>query len=147
MADRVRSTTLILAIAACDPSAETPSSPQTRPEDARALVDAVVGRSPGPLEYHEADALGPEHAGRRVKAHGFVREGSIQRHTETGAIRFEIGTRDPPLVVRYTGVLPDQFQEKLEVIVTGELASDGRTLTSDDLVAKCPTSYENVDTP
>ena len=142
----MRRTILVLWIhvAACDEAPEAPAP--VRAEDARALVDAVRGDAPGVLEYHEADALGPEHAGRRVKAHGFVRAGSIARDPSTGAIRFAIGTQDPPLVVHYTGVLPDQFQEKLEVIVTGELAQDGRTLTSDDLVAKCPSSYEKVDT-
>ena len=140
----MRRARLALLLAACDPSPETTPSPQSRPEDARALVDAIRGDMPGVLEYHEADALGPEHAGRRVQAHGFVRPGSIERHAKTGALRFAIGTRDPPLVVHFTGAAPDQLQDKLEVIVTGELGSDGRTLTSDDLVAKCPSSYEKA---
>jgi hypothetical protein len=142
----MRSTALLLALATCDPAPPSPQ-PETTREDARALVDALRGAEPGITEYVEADALGPGHAGRRLQVHGFVRPGSILKNGQTGAIRFAIGARDPGVVVEFTGVLPDRFQEKLEVVVTGTLSADGKTLAGDELVAKCPSSYDEAGRP
>jgi len=163
----VRACVVALACFACAPrepadrepaptssaSAQTPSSSagtavvnERSSGDPRGLVDAIgrtIAPTPGMLEPVEADALLPEHRGRRVKVHGFVRDGSIGRRPATGGHRFAIGG-DPPLVVEYEGVLPDRFQDRLEVIVTGTLAEDGRTLAGDELVAKCPTSYDEL---
>lgn len=144
-ADPVHRLALVLAITACD-SPPLPG-PEMRSEDARAVVDARRGDTPGVLEFHEADSLSAEHGGRRVQAHGFVRPGSIARNPTTGVVRFAIGSSEPPLVVEFTGVLPERFQEELEVIVTGTVGSDGRTIASDELVAKCPENYDEAPRP
>lgn len=37
-----------------------------------------------------------------------------------------------------------RFQERLETIVTGTLADDGKVLHATDLVAKCPDDYSTL---
>lgn len=132
------------------PSAVTPAANEESASFFAALGRAITG-PPGLLEFVEVEALQSAHRGHRVKVHGWVRDGSIARHPASGAYRFAIGPRvargeaspaGPSLVVEYAGVLPERFQDRLEVVVTGRLADDGATLVGDDLVAKCPTSYE-----
>jgi cytochrome c-type biogenesis protein CcmE len=101
----------------------------------------------GPLEYVEVDRLDASHHGKRVKVHGFVTDDEIVRTPEGTRWRFTIAQDDKRLVVVHTGALPDRFQPRLEVIVTGTLSDEGTTLASDELVAKCPDSYEDGSKP
>ncbi len=48
---------------------------------------------------------------------------------------------DKTVTVRYTGIVPDNFKDDAEVIVTGTLGSDG-VFTGTEVLAKCPSKYE-----
>ncbi len=129
-----------IVLGACDgspPAAAGTPTPEPIPATAP-LVAASV------LEYRELDELGPDHRGRRVKVHGYVRRDTIERRPGTNAHRFGIARRGVALRVEYDGVLPDDFSEQREVIVTGRLGDDGTTLVADEVLAKCPDDYEEL---
>ncbi len=129
-----------IVLAACDGSPPPPVAATTpEPAPATAPVDAAPV-----LEYLELDELGPDHRGRRVKVHGYVRRDTIERRPGTNAHRFGIARRGAALRVEYDGVLPDDFVEQREVIITGRLGDDGTTLVADEVLAKCPDDYEEL---
>jgi cytochrome c-type biogenesis protein CcmE len=79
---------------------------------------------------------------------GFVKEGSVAARSgelvTDFVIRDETGDRSLP--VRYRGVLPDMFREGSNVIAGGRLGEDG-VFTANDVMTKCPSKYEGVETP
>ena len=125
------------------------SPPPVAQDDAKRLsalvVDAIV--PPAVTPTLELDELTASHRGARVRVHGHVAADPILQRSAGAAAaapayRFVIEGRGAKLVVDFDGPLPDRFQNKLEVMVTGTLASDGASLHGDDLVAKCPDRYE-----
>lgn len=88
----------------------------------------------------------------RFRMGGYVKDNSILQKPGTLEYQFEVspkpmGQKDPKfgdrtITVRYTGVVPDTFKDKAEVIVGGKLAPDGSVFMADELVAKCPSKYE-----
>lgn len=86
----------------------------------------------------------PKHfAGRTIKVHGTVVEGSIKRSKETGDYRFMVEHGGQRIDVHYTDIPPDTFAEGGEVVLIGRF-DDGATLfESDEMNAKCPSKYEN----
>ncbi len=107
------------------------------------LLVAPDAKSPGVLEYLELSELEAAHRGRRVKVHGLVADAPIERRTDGTGHRFTMVQDATTLVVEHTGALPDRFQPKLEVIVTGTLSDDGTRIATDELVAKCPETYDD----
>jgi len=83
-----------------------------------------------------------------VRVMGFVKEGSIATHPEKLLTSFV--TRDEKdersLPVSYKGVTPDLFREGTSVIAAGRLDADG-TFIATELMTKCPSKYEGVETP
>lgn len=80
--------------------------------------------------------------GKRLKVMGEVVEGSIERRGST--VNFRIyDTENPsaePLVVAYTGTVPDTFRDFAEAVVDGSY-TDG-VFTATALQAKCASKYE-----
>ncbi len=118
-------------------------------EDAKRLaalvVDAIV--PPAVTPTLELDEITSAHRGARVRVHGHVAADPILQRsggdaTAAPAYRFVIEGRGARLAIDYDGALPDRFQNKLEVMITGTLSSDGASLHGDDLIAKCPDRYE-----
>jgi hypothetical protein len=132
---------------ACREPAPAPVEDDTAAELAQAIAHSVRAPAPGVLEYLEADELSASHRGQRVRVHGVVTTDPILGKPGGGGYRFVMAKGAARVTVEYTGVLPDRFQPKLEVVVGGTLSADGATLTSDDLVAKCPETYESGATP
>lgn len=147
----MRPTTIALVVVLLGCSGKDPPSDGGDGEAARRLAYELLARpeskSIGPLEYVELDALAPAQRGRRVKVHGFVEDAPIERTPDGARHRFTMAQRGAKLVVEHTGTLPDRFQPKLEVIVTGTLSDDGTQIASDELIAKCPETYEDGSTP
>jgi cytochrome c-type biogenesis protein CcmE len=112
-------------------------------------VAVMVALDPGEgvLEYVYADKVAddPAHfAGRTIKVHGLVVEGSIkQKKGTTGDYRFVIQHEGRRLPVHFTDIPPDTFQEGGEVVVTGRLDAAGEVFESEEMSAKCPSKYEN----
>src|SRR6188474_383765 len=111
------------------------------------VVAPTPSPEPGVLEYAEVDELAPRHHGRRVKVRGTVTDDPILKSNDTGAFRFVIAHGDARLTVDHRGPLPDRFQPRLEVVIDGTMSADGTSIDSDDLVAKCPDSYETAPPP
>lgn len=112
-------------------------------------IAVMVALDPGEgvLEYVYVDqvAADPAHfAGRTIKVHGIVVEGSIkQKKGTTGDYRFVIEHEGRRLAVHFTDIPPDTFQEGGEVVLTGRLDAAGETFESEEMSAKCPSKYEN----
>jgi cytochrome c-type biogenesis protein CcmE len=81
--------------------------------------------------------------GSRTKVTGKVVPGSIRR--EGGTLLFRVKDRGGPasVPVKYTGVVPDPFQDGREVILTGTLRDGTFVGEKDSLVTKCPSKFKN----
>lgn len=134
-------------LVACDLPASSPASPSPSPTSPAASeptkLPGLLG-TPGVLEHLEVDDLTPAHHGRTVRVHGWVAPGSIAQRQSPPSTRFTLVRGDGSLTVEHSGPLPDRFQERLEAIVTGTLADDGKVLHATDLVAKCPDDYSTL---
>jgi cytochrome c-type biogenesis protein CcmE len=100
----------------------------------------------GILEYvyvEKVVASPQQYAGRTIKVHGVVVEGTIQQKKgTTGDYRFVVEHEGKRLAVHYTNLVPDTFQEGGEVVLTGQLTEGGQLFESDEMSAKCPSKYE-----
>ncbi len=127
---------VVLAIGGCDPSDVPAPSPGE--------TELVARETPAILEYLELDEVGVSQHGRRVKLHGYVIRGTVERKPGTSTYRFALARRGARLRVDYTGTLPHDFADQREVVATGTLAADGTALAADEVVSKCPDDYEEL---
>ena len=101
----------------------------------------------GVLEYVYVDKVfaSPEDfKDREFRVHGRVVEGSVSRKkNDASEYRFVIEYAGKRLDVVYSGIVPDTFQEKGEVVLTGRLKND--RFESHEMSAKCPSKYEAED--
>ncbi len=70
---------------------------------------------------------------------GLVEPGSLQRGQEL-TVRFSVTDNRNRIRVRYTGILPDLFQEGQGVIAQGRLGEDG-VFVADEVLAKHDENY------
>ena len=78
---------------------------------------------------------------RTIRAGGMVKDGSVQRGTDSLQVDFTITDHmGAEFVVSYTGILPDLFREGQGIIVQGELGEDGR-FTAQEVLAKHDENY------
>lgn len=113
-----------------------------------AVVVLVATDEPGGrLEYMQVDELlaqGAKLQGEEIQVHGKVVPGTVSRKTgDEVEYRFEIEHKGQKLAVRHLNMVPDTFQEKGEVVLTGSLGPDG-SFVSRDMTAKCPSKYEKT---
>ncbi len=87
-------------------------------------------------------------AGRAFKMSGIVAAESVVKNPETLETRFVVTDESggPRFDVTYTGALPDIFRDGIQVVVHGEFASQG-VFVADDLMAKCPSKYQQDGNP
>lgn len=86
--------------------------------------------------------------GRSFLMHGFVVPGSILRRPNTLDYRFQIeypaglqASGGQSMDVWYTGIVPDTFQDGAEVVLRGQLTTDGFYTAKNGITAKCPSKY------
>jgi len=82
-----------------------------------------------------------------LQVHGCVVPGSIERRAGTDEYQFDVENKPsrPHAVIRarYTGLVPDTFKARAEIVAKGRLASDGTLeVEPDGIMAKCPSKYE-----
>ena len=78
---------------------------------------------------------------RTIRAGGMVKDGSVNRKSESLAVEFTITDHlGSEFVVSYTGILPDLFREGQGIIVQGELQENGR-FTAQEVLAKHDENY------
>ena len=100
-------------------------------------LDEVVGNQ---TEWH----------GKQLQLHGYVVPGSIYRSRNNSLEwRFKVQNNpargaEPGGVVNatYTGIVPDTFKDEAEVVLKGQLTTDGFKVSPNGVMAKCPSKYE-----
>ncbi|MCC6746207.1 MAG: cytochrome c maturation protein CcmE [Deltaproteobacteria bacterium] len=102
--------------------------------------------SGGALEYFksvdEVAKDAPAWKGRRVRLHGNVVSGTIQKKRESMDYRFAVHRGNRWVEVTYTGLVPDTFKDCAEVVVTGQLRPDGKIFAAESIAGKCPSKYD-----
>ena len=85
-------------------------------------------------------AQGKAPAGQRIRAGGMVREGSLERATDSLKVRFVITDFVEDVKVDYTGILPDLFREGQGIVAQGKMNDEGVFL-ADEVLAKHDENY------
>ena len=100
--------------------------------------------------YKHVDEVMPvaeEWYGRTLKLQGNIVPGSIMRRDSSLDYRFEVKHGESVVTAYYTGVVPDNFADNAEVVVTGRLSQAGFQVERDGVMAKCPSKYEASTAP
>jgi len=79
----------------------------------------------------------PEQA---VRLGGMVEAGSLKTEADGVTITFIVGDGDARVPVRYSGIVPDLFEEGSGVVADGRLGADG-VFVADNLLAKHDENY------
>jgi len=77
---------------------------------------------------------------QRIRAGGMVREGSLQRATDSLKVRFVVTDFVHDVDVAYEGILPDLFREGQGIVAQGKLNSEG-VFMADEVLAKHDEKY------
>ena len=84
--------------------------------------------------------------GKRLQLHGFVVANSILVKQDTLEYRFKVQNKGSTVNASYKGIVPDTFKdrpgEEAEVVLKGQLTSDGFHVEPNGVMAKCPSKYE-----
>ena len=87
-----------------------------------------------------------EWEGKRLQLHGFVVANSILVKPETLEYKFKVQSKGKVIDASYKGVVPDTFRdvpgEEAEVVLKGQLTTDGFHVAPNGVMAKCPSKYE-----
>ena len=76
-----------------------------------------------------------------VRLSGTVMEGTVKEDADN-VLRFTVTDDEGTMIpIVYQGVVPDTFKEGAEVVVEGDLGTDG-VFDASNLLAKCPSKYE-----
>jgi len=79
--------------------------------------------------------------GPRIRAGGMVKDGSVQRASDSLEVRFVVtDLQGSDFTVIYSGILPDLFREGKGVLATGHLGADG-VFKADEVLAKHDENY------
>lgn len=78
--------------------------------------------------------------GRSFRVGGLVETGSLQREPQGLVMRFMVTDGAHRVPVRYTGLVPDLFQEGKGVVAQGRLGSDG-LFVAEQVLAKHDENY------
>ncbi|MBL4890019.1 MAG: cytochrome c maturation protein CcmE [Candidatus Lindowbacteria bacterium] len=79
----------------------------------------------------------------RLRLKGRVKNGSIQRFTDESRVIFTaFGEDDSEIQVDYSGVIPDTFKDRAEVVVSGKYDATTGVFEASELLAKCPSKYQ-----
>ena len=79
--------------------------------------------------------------GPRIRAGGMVKDGSLQRASDSLEVRFVVtDLQGSDFTVIYSGILPDLFREGKGVLATGHLGGDG-VFKADEVLAKHDENY------
>lgn len=79
--------------------------------------------------------------GERLRVGGDVLEGSIVTDSLSDPLKFEVTDGVSSFPVVYHEVVPDIFNDHVEVVVEGEFNADG-VFEADSVLTKCPSRFE-----
>jgi len=99
--------------------------------------------------YKHVDEVMPEADawyGKTLKLQGYVVDGSIMSR---GGLewRFDVRHGEDVVTASYSGLVPDNFTDGAEVVMTGQLTPAGFQVEDDGIMAKCPSKYEASTAP
>jgi cytochrome c-type biogenesis protein CcmE len=83
--------------------------------------------------------------GSRVRVSGAIALGSLKVAADGSQANFSLAGKDGLLPVVCTGLLPDNLDEEMEVVVEGRLDTGG-VLRGDKLLTRCASKYESEQT-
>ena len=117
---------------------------QPQPEWLVLDIATGAGHTAHALATHVEEVMGEPEAwyGKRLQLHGFVVKDSILRKRDSLDYRFKIESQGAVVDARYTGIVPDTFQNNSEVVIKGTLGPDGFDVAPNGIMAKCPSKYE-----
>jgi cytochrome c-type biogenesis protein CcmE len=93
--------------------------------------------------YKYVDEVMPEPQawyGKNLKLHGYVAD--PRKKPGTLDHWFIVKRGDYQVPVTYTGLVPDNFKDGAEVVLTGTLTAEGFKVDRNGIVGKCPSKYE-----
>ncbi|PYQ84508.1 MAG: hypothetical protein DMG02_11780 [Acidobacteria bacterium] len=88
--------------------------------------------------------------GKQLQLHGYVVPESIYR-SRNNSLEYRFKVQNNParatepgsvISVSYTGIVPDTFKGEAEVVLKGELTTEGFKVSPNGVMAKCPSKYE-----
>jgi cytochrome c-type biogenesis protein CcmE len=85
-------------------------------------------------------ATGKVDADKRFRLGGLVVDGSVERGTDDGVVRFRLTDQAHEVPVRYQGILPDLFREGQGIVAQGVLGNDG-VIAASEVLAKHDENY------
>jgi cytochrome c-type biogenesis protein CcmE len=98
------------------------------------------------LQYYkyvdEVAAVPHEWEGKVLQVHGYVVPGSVRGTADRLNWKFDLQRNGRVISATYTGLPPDNFKDKAEVVLTGRFHEQAFTAT--DMTAKCPSKYEEA---
>ena len=84
--------------------------------------------------------------GKHLQLHGFVVANSILVKQDTLEYKFKVQNKGSMVNATYKGIVPDTFKdrpgEEAEVVLKGQLTSEGFHVEPNGVMAKCPSKYE-----
>lgn len=89
----------------------------------------------------EAVAQGPDLVGKAVRIKGQVVAGTIEGEPGQLERKFHVSEKGKTMAISYRGVLPDTFEEDVEVVAEGTVNANFE-LEADEVLVKCPSRYE-----
>ncbi len=114
-----------------------------------ALVWMVFG---GSLETYTSPGAMLE--GKTYRLNAIVSTGSPKdaaaEALTPGGVRFTVQAKDDPtkkVAIVYHGIVPEQFKDGREIVVTGQLENGTFVAERDKLVTKCPSKFQGKSSP
>lgn len=92
-------------------------------------------------DVDQAVAQGEDLIGQTVRIKGQVEAGTVEGNDGELGRTFRIAEKGESIWVTYNGVLPDTFEEGVEVVAQGKVNKDYK-LVADEVLVKCPSRYE-----
>lgn len=78
---------------------------------------------------------------KKFRLGGIVADGSIQWDAKKLLLSFQVFDGKSAIPVSYQGVVPDTFENGVEIVVEGSYLPEGR-FEATTLLPKCPSKYE-----
>ncbi len=85
--------------------------------------------------------LKDEITGSNMRLGGIVKDGSIEWDAKNLILEFEVIDAENSIQVTYKGVIPDSFQNGVEVVIEGSYVAD-RKFNAVAIFPKCASKYE-----
>lgn len=109
------------------------------------LASGFAGHSLHDAEVSEIVSNPAKFEGKGIKVSGTVISGSVTKAQLDLAFNMKDKNNNSFIKVEYKGIVPDAFQEEVEVIVEGTYDEANKKFVASSLLAKCPSRYDGMD--